>query len=147
MRIAVLADTHGRLPASAIPALREAEEIWHLGDFCDLQTLEAVRGIGPAVLAVRGNNDFDLDLPLSLTLERGGKSFSLIHIPPRWMPGKDFLLHGHTHIPRDEMVDGVRVLNPGSIGKADKGAPSSYAWLTLPDDGPVTWEVVRLAAG
>ncbi len=144
MRIAVIADTHGKLPATAVPMLRKADEIWHLGDFCDLQTLEVVRGLGPPVFGVLGNNDSGLDLPLTLVLERGGTSVFLIHIPPRLAEGKDILLHGHTHVPRDEMIGGTRFLNPGSIGKANKGAPASYAWLTVQDQAPVTWEVVRL---
>ena len=30
----------------------------------------------------------------------------------------DFLLHGHTHLRRDEMVQGVRVINPGALHRA-----------------------------
>ena len=30
----------------------------------------------------------------------------------------DFLLHGHTHERRDEMVQGVRVINPGALHRA-----------------------------
>lgn len=144
MRIAVIADTHGRLPGPVIPRLREADEIWHLGDFCDLQTLEDVRRIGPPVFAVLGNNDHGLDLPVTLVLERGGKAFFLIHISPRRAEGKDHVLHGHTHVPRDEMIGGARFLNPGSLGKANKGAPAGYAWLTISDHGAVAWEPVRL---
>jgi putative phosphoesterase len=145
MRIAVIADTHGRLPEPTIPALREADEIWHLGDFCDAATLDAVRRIGPPVVAVRGNNDFGLDLPISLTLVRSAKIFFLVHIPPAAgvVVAAGFLLHGHTHVPRDEMIGSTRFLNPGTIGKADKGPPRSYAWLTIPPKGTITWEVVR----
>lgn len=141
-RIAVIADTHGRLPGSTLAELRKADEIWHLGDFCDLATLAAVRALGRPLEAVLGNNDFGLDLPGSLVLERGGKSFFLIHIPPRRAEGTAFLLHGHTHVPRDEMIGGTRFLNPGTIGKANKGAPPSFAWLTIPDEGLISWETV-----
>ncbi len=144
MRIAVISDTHGHLPSRIFPELRQADEIWHLGDFCDLSTLEAVREIGPPVSAVLGNNDFGLDLPLSLTLERNGHRFFLIHIPPRTPPKAEFLLHGHTHVPRDEKITGTRFLNPGTIGKANKGAPAGYAWLTIPTGGAITWEQIRL---
>jgi putative phosphoesterase len=144
MKIAVIADTHGKLPSAALGDLRKAREIWHLGDFCDLATLEAVRRIGPPVHAVRGNNDYGLDLPVSLALDRCGRSFYLIHIPPQRAEGPDFLLHGHTHVPRDEMLGGTRFLNPGTIGKPNKGVPTSYAWLTIASDGTITWEVVRL---
>jgi len=34
MRIAVLSDTHDRLPPGFADRLREADEVWHLGDVC-----------------------------------------------------------------------------------------------------------------
>lgn len=142
MRIAVIADTHGKLPAPTLGDLGKADEIWHLGDFCDLQMLEAVREIGPPVHAVLGNNDYGLDLPACAVLERGGKAFFLVHIPPRRSEGTEFLLHGHTHVPRDEMIGGTRFLNPGTIGKANKGVPPSYAWLTICPGERITWEIV-----
>ncbi|MCK9589189.1 MAG: metallophosphoesterase family protein [Terrimicrobiaceae bacterium] len=144
MRIAVIADTHGTLPAPTIPSLGNADEIWHLGDFCDSKTFQAVRDIGPPVHAVLGNNDHGLDLPASVVLERCGRSFYLIHIPPRRAKGTDFLLHGHTHVPRDERIDGTRFLNPGSTGKPNKGAPPGYAWLTVLPEGRIVWEIVLL---
>ena len=144
MRIAVIADTHGHLPSRILPDLRQADEIWHLGDVCDLSTLTAVREIGPPVFAVLGNNDFGLDLPATLTLDRAGHRFFLIHIAPRILPAVEFLLHGHTHVPRDEKIGATRILNPGTIGKANKGAPPGFAWLTLSPEGDVTWEHVPL---
>ena len=142
IRIAVIADTHGSLPVEVAQAAKAADEVWHLGDFCNLAMLEEVRRIGPPVTAVLGNNDFGLDLPIHVMLERCGRTFRLIHIPPRQPQGVDFLLHGHTHVPRDEMEGTTRVLNPGTVGKANKGAPPSWAWLTIFPDGSVTWELV-----
>jgi predicted phosphodiesterase len=83
---------------------------------------------------------------MEVTLERAGFSFRLIHIPPRLqkISGSGFLLHGHTHVPRDEMIGEVRVLNPGTVGKANKGAPPSYAWLHLGADQRVEWRVVPI---
>lgn len=144
MLIAVIADTHGRLPARAAEELKRADEIWHLGDFCDLATLEAVRALGRPFFGVLGNNDWGLDLPARLSLERGGRSFLLIHICPVRIGGAEYLLHGHTHVPRDEKINGTRVLNPGSIGKANKGAPASWGWLEVSDAGEVTWGLERV---
>lgn len=144
MRIAVIADTHGRLPEKTISDLQGADEIWHLGDFCDLAMLDFVRGIGPPVEAILGNNDFGMNLPASLTLDRCGKRFFLIHIPPHRVPAVDFLLHGHTHVPRDEIIGSMRFLNPGTIGKPNKGAPPSYAWLTVAEGSAIIWEIVPL---
>jgi len=142
MHIAVIADTHGRLPDSVLPALRTADEIWHLGDFCDAATLQAVIAIGRPFYGVLGNNDYSLDLPEKLTLEREGLTFLLVHIPPRHPGGTDFLLHGHTHAPRDEILHGTRILNPGTIGKPNKGVPPSWAWLDINKDGAVRWTIV-----
>jgi putative phosphoesterase len=141
MRIAVIADTHGRLPEKILPSLAAADEIWHLGDFCNLSTLSACIGIGRPFYGVLGNNDFGLDLPLTLDLVRCGRTFHLVHIPPRRWPATDFLLSGHTHVPRDEQVDGCRFLNPGTIGKPNKGAPPSWAWLEVFENGEVSWSL------
>ena len=146
LRIAVIADTHDRFPEFVADAISAADEIWHLGDVCREATLELVRRLGPPVTVVKGNNDFFQPWPMEELLERHGVTCRLIHIPPR--PTKlgtaRLLLHGHTHVPRDEVVEGVRILNPGSIGKANKGAPPSYAWLHLGTDQQVEWRVVRV---
>jgi len=127
-----------------VPGLRQADEIWHLGDFCDLATVSAVRAVGPPVYGILGNNDWALDFPRHLVLERFGRKFFLIHVPPSYPGGAEFLLHGHTHVPRDELVGATRVLNPGSIGKANKGAPASWAWLDVAESGDVSWRVIKV---
>lgn len=144
IRVAVIADTHGNLPDSAANEISFADEIWHLGDFCDLSILARCRSLGPEFYAVLGNNDFGLDLPRSLRLERLGHSFFLTHIPPAYPGGAEFVLHGHTHLPRDEQIPSTRILNPGSIGKADKGAPASFGWLTITASAPPDWRIARV---
>lgn len=148
LRIAVISDTHGRFPEVVREEVARADEIWHLGDFCDLGTLNLVKSLGPPVEAVLGNNDFGLDLPRWLTLERHGKTFRLTHIPPSRPGGADYLLQGHTHVPLDLQEPGLRILNPGSVGKANKGAPASFAWLTWEDGAtdPV-WSLQILPRG
>jgi len=142
MRIAVIADTHGRLPESVAESIRAADEIWHLGDFADPLMVMAIRRLGPPFHGVLGNCDSGIDLPERLLLERGGRSFLLVHIPPRRLEGADFLLHGHTHVPRDEKFGATRVLNPGTVSKPNHGAGPSYAWLTIDEAGAVGWRVV-----
>ena len=146
LRIAVIADTHDRFPEFVARDIASADEIWHLGDVCRSATLEAVKRIGPPVLVVRGNNDFFQTWPMEVTLKRHGMSFRLIHIPPALtkLGTSDVLLHGHTHVPRDEVIGGIRVLNPGPVGKANKGAPPSYAWLSIAPDETIDWKIVLI---
>ena len=145
MRIAVIADTHNRLPSSVRAALAAADEIWHLGDICSPATLKELRGLGPPVHAIGGNCDPRGLAPETLTLERDGHSFYLIHEPPDAVPpGTDFALHGHTHVPRDEILSGVRYLNPGSVGKPNHGAPASFAWLDLQPGAAPHWTLFRV---
>lgn len=128
----MIADTHDRLPESMMETIRGADEIWHLGDVCEPATLNQIRALGPAVEVVRGNQDSEVDWPMSLDLRRLDQTFHLRHIPPASAPmGVKFLLHGHTHVPRDQMIGETRFLNPGAAGLANKGAPRSFAWLEI----------------
>jgi putative phosphoesterase len=143
MRIAVLADTHDRYPPGLPGRLRDADEIWHLGDVCAPATLVAFAQLGPPLQVVLGNCDSHDGWPVELTLERGGVRFYLTHIPPRAAPaGVGVVLHGHTHVPRDETIGGVRWLNPGSVSLPNPGTPPSFAWLTLTADGNFGWKIM-----
>jgi uncharacterized protein len=145
MRIAVLADTHNRLPSHVTEAIRGADEIWHLGDVVNENILEELRTLGPLVRIVRGNCDECLDWPIVESFTIAGHRICLEHVPSRNPPaGTDLYLHGHTHVPRDETIGGIRFLNPGCITRPNRGAPASYAWLTLAGDGRVLWELVRV---
>jgi putative phosphoesterase len=129
--IGVIADTHDRWLPRVEELFRDVDEIWHLGDVCHEPVLDVLRGINPKLTVVLGNNDFDLSYPLTLDLERGGETFHLVHIPPRRiMSTSDWLLYGHTHRPINEKHNGVHLFNPGSAGRASKGAPLSVGFLT-----------------
>ncbi len=146
LRIAVIADTHDIFPHFLGATIAGADEIWHLGDVCSADTLDCIRRLGPPLIVVRGNNDMEPSWPLEISLERNGISFRLIHIPPLLSAlGKSaILLHGHTHVPRDEVIQGIRILNPGTIGKPNKGVPPSYAWLEISTQGTISWKVIPL---
>ena len=145
MRIAVIADTHDRFPATLPARLKNADEIWHLGDVCEPETLGELARLGVPLHVVLGNNDWHAEWPLELTLEREGFRFYLTHIPPRRAPvGVQVILHGHTHVPRDELGAGARWLNPGCISRPNRGAPASFAWLTVEKGKLLQWKIVVL---
>ncbi len=145
MLIAVLSDTHGRYPAKLPEMIKGADEIWHLGDVCDPGVLVEFEMIGPPVRVVLGNCDAELSWPLDLTLRRGGMEFFLTHIPPLRVPAEvQVVLHGHTHLPRDEMINGVRWLNPGCISDP-RSRGTSFAWLEVEAGRLTRWDLVRLS--
>jgi len=146
MRLAVLADTHDHLPAGLPERLRAAAEIWHLGDVCAPATLAPLESLGVPLQLVRGNCDWQTHWASTLTLERAGAVFHLVHIPPRRAPfGVAAVLHGHTHVPRNETDPlGVRWLNPGCISRPNRGAPPSFAWLEFAASGGWTWRLELL---
>jgi len=145
LRVLVIADTHNHLPPKLDELAMGVDEIWHLGDVCAPALLEQVRAVGPPVTIVRGNCDSEMKWPLQLDLERNGVRLRLIHIPPSRAPENvDVLLHGHTHVPRNERVGSVLFLNPGCVTRPNRGAPASAAHLAIGADGVLDWRPVRL---
>lgn len=141
-RIAVIADTHDKLPCSLVALISGADEIWHLGDVCGEWILDALRAEGKPLKVVRGNCDTGAHWPFSLDLNRGGLRIRLVHVPPPAPPSDvDLLLHGHTHVPRNEKAGSTVYLNPGCITRPNRGAPRSYAWLFLYPNGEYRWEL------
>jgi uncharacterized protein len=148
LSIAVIADTHDRLPDHVVRAISRADEIWHLGDVCNPSTLDPILTLGTPLFVVAGNNDAPWHWKPTLRLERSGCVFHLEHIAPRRPPaGVHAVLHGHTHVPGDETVLGVRYLNPGCISRPNRGAPPSFAWLSIDGDGAYGWRLESAQAG
>lgn len=146
LRIAVISDTHDYVPDGLPERLAVADEIWHLGDVCESRTLDLFRAVGRPVLAVLGNNEDHTHWPLERRLEREGHRFFLTHIPPTRRPlDAEFVLHGHTHVPRDETDEaGVRWLNPGCIARAGRATGPTFAWLELERGKPPVWRLEKV---
>jgi uncharacterized protein len=143
--ILVIADTHDKLPPRIVDLAKGANEIWHLGDVCAERILDELRAIGAPVTVVRGNCDSNNEWPLVVDLARGGLKFRLQHIPPDDVPGDvDVVLHGHTHVPRNEKRGRVLFLNPGCVTRPNRGAAPSVAWLEISGDGKLDWKLKSL---
>ena len=138
MKIGILSDTHNHIENTrrALAIFREAqpEHIIHCGDFTSPEVLEFL--VGWSASFVFGNMDRDraalkatvrhffcTTIGEHLTMELDGKRIAVCH-------GDDlaqldefihsgiyhYVLHGHTHRRRDEMVGQTRVINPGALG-------------------------------
>ncbi|KXU35219.1 phosphodiesterase [Cephaloticoccus capnophilus] len=149
MRVAVFSDTHDRFPLGLAErfSVGSADEIWHLGDVCEPSGLVEFEQLGVPLRVVQGNCDWDVRWPLSLTLERAGLRFYLTHIPPSPSEVRrdvHAVLHGHTHQPRDEMIGGLRWLNPGSASQPRGGSRAGFAWLEVEGGRLTRWERVLI---
>ncbi|MFB6296170.1 MAG: metallophosphoesterase family protein [Halobacteriales archaeon] len=133
-QVALISDTHIPSRASRIPEaferrVRDADHVVHAGDFTDAETLDRIRELaGGDLTAVRGNMDRGLDLPATETVEIEGVTFVVTHgtgSPAgyesrvagavRERADEDAIgVAGHTHEVLEAVVDGVRILNPGS---------------------------------
>jgi putative phosphoesterase len=145
LRIFVLADTHDHLPDHLEAFADGVDEIWHLGDLCSPSLLVSLETLGPPVTLVRGNCDGNFEWPLIVDLTRNQLRFRLVHIAPSKPPDQiDVLLHGHTHVPRQETKHGILYLNPGCVTRPNRGAPPSVAILEIAKDGAIQWKLQRL---
>jgi hypothetical protein len=146
--IGLIADTHvpdrkRRLHPAVLPIFEKAKvsQILHAGDISNPRVLRELETVAP-VLAVRGNRDWFLNLPMQRVIQVGSKRIGLVHGHGSWGdyfrdkihyvlygPQKfeyfmqraislvsevDILVFGHNHEPMLKQVDGVLVINPGS---------------------------------
>ncbi len=132
MRVVVLSDTHAprfwkACPPAVARHLAAADLILHAGDVCVPAVLDELAGFAP-VHAVLGNNDgpevaawgapdtaeFDLDgLRVAMIHDSGPRTGRLSRLRKRF-PTAQLVVFGHSHIPLDDSVNGLRILNPGS---------------------------------
>lgn len=150
-RVGILSDSHGRAErtARAVRALHDAgaTTLIHAGDIETPEVLDALAG--PDTHVVWGNCDWDRG-----SLERYARSIGIRvhgdmgiveatglriavthgHLPARvreaMVSGAPVVVHGHSHERRDETVDGVRMINPGALHRAN---PFTVALLDATD--------------
>lgn len=157
MDLAVVSDTHVPSRATEIPEwvcrrIEAADHTVHAGDFDSGETLARVRELADGNLtAVKGNIDgADVDLPDVATLTVEGVTFVVTHGTgpragyaervagiAREEAGTDAIgIAGHTHEPMDAVVDGVRLLNPGTATAANAGDEATMLTVRV-EDGSV----------
>ncbi len=158
MRLGVIADTHGLLRPEVFTMLAGVDHILHAGDIGPLGILSELEAIAP-VTAVYGNtDDYDvrLQVPRVAKLELDGFRIVMTHgdqfgrnVPSEKFhaayPDADILIHGHTHIPKLELVDVVvTVMNPGAAGRRRFDIPASVGILELEAGIPPRGRLVPL---
>ncbi|MCL1929063.1 MAG: metallophosphoesterase family protein [Treponema sp.] len=159
--ILVISDSHGNVPAltAALTWARQVQlaqdmdfsAALFLGDGGDdLVPASAKAGFAVPWYKVRGNGDYNFLIPDTLTVEIPRKLF-LAHgnhygvdgggqniAAAARNAGAEAAFFGHTHIPHCSMVNGIFLLNPGSIGRSRSNAGPTFAVIECPVSGPLT---------
>ena len=130
--------------------MRGSNHIIHAGDVGSPDILEKLSTIA-RVTSVRGNVDkgaWSRKLPETQVLELGGISIYVLHdlaqldLKPK-AAGFAVVVSGHSHVPKQEMRDGVLYFNPGSAGPRRFKLPVSVGRLIL-ENGGVRGELLDL---
>ena len=138
MIVGIISDTHGLLRLEALAALRGSDYIIHAGDVGDPAILDKLAEIAP-VTAVRGNVDHGAwaqKIPATNVLEIGEVSIYVLHsiqeldVKPEAAKFAA-VIYGHSHVPKQEMKNGVLYFNPGSAGPRRFKLPVSVGRLTI----------------
>ena len=149
--IGVISDTHGLLRPEALASLRGSEHIIHAGDVGKPEILEQLGEIAP-VTAVRGNIDkgtWARNLPETQVVELSGICVYVLHdlgtldLKPQ-AAGFKVVISGHSHVPKQELRDGVLYFNPGSAGPRRFKLPITVGRIFI-ENGAVRGEIVTIA--
>lgn len=153
MKIAVFSDTHG----NTARMLRKVEELRpdalvHLGDY--ERDAEGLKQAFPDIplYQVAGNCDVSSVSPLDLVVDFSGVKTLLTHghrhgvdwgrldslIYAAQERACRLVLFGHTHIPENAEIGGVRAVNPGTAGK---GRSLSFALVEIFPNGGIAAEI------
>ncbi|QMS85677.1 metallophosphoesterase family protein [Candidatus Xianfuyuplasma coldseepsis] len=149
MNILVFSDVHGhqQLLDRILNRYTDIDYIISLGDFGLDQEYLLERNI----IHVKGNIAFDpgivdeqeITISNRKILLTHGHTYhvhrTLGHLISRGLEDNfDIVLYGHTHILRKDNVDGMWIINPGSIYAPRGKYPPSYGILTI-DDNRMEW--------
>lgn len=131
--------------------MHRADHIIHAGDVGEPEILDQLKAIAP-LSAIRGNIDkaaWARDLPETEAVEIGGVSIYVIHdlaqldLKPQ-AAGFVAVICGHSHVPKQEMLDGVLYFNPGSAGPRRFKLPITIGKLMV-RRGTIRGEIIQIA--
>lgn len=132
MKLVVLSDTHTNsleeLPRQVRDEISGSDYIVHAGDYTGKKLLEELRRLGN-FFGVCGNMDsIELKKELSqvkilevynfkigvIHPSEGGSHFGLETRIRRRLENVNVIIYGHTHNPKNKLIEGVLLFNPGS---------------------------------
>lgn len=148
MKIIVVSDSHSltRPLDYILEKHKDADLFLHCGDVCLNPEMY------PQFQFVCGNNDY-YDLPLDRIVDLKGSKHRIFMLHSHMVSfynrektmskiakknGCDIVCYGHTHVAFYEKMNGVYILNPGSVYLSRDGKQPSYAILTIDENDEIT---------
>jgi hypothetical protein len=155
----IVSDTHRKLRTleQALSNEGEIDMLIHLGDFEGDD--EAIAGMcGCKMLIVPGNNDFFTGYPKEIETEIAGRKVLITHghyymvsLDLRTIEdearsrGMDIVMFGHTHKPVIQTVDGLTLINPGSLSyPRQQDRKCSYIMMEVDDENELHYTLKKL---
>lgn len=162
MLLGIVSDTHGqavrlRTAVSLFERLG-VDQIVHCGDVGGIRVFDELVGrrcrfvwgntdvIEPALIAYLRTAGLPIPAAIPLRIETDGKVILVFHGHEAQFRevlaqgSGDYILHGHTHVARDERVGGIRVINPGALHRA---AQYTVATLDTLSDAVAFHDIAR----
>lgn len=150
--IIIASDTHGRNEV-----LHQLEQAYPKADlFVHCGDLEDYASDYPHWVFVRGNNDLDYDMPDSRIINIAGVRMYITHSHHFGYYDREHrlaaqgrrencqvVIYGHTHVPQAEKVDGIWLINPGSMTFPRDGNTPCYAKMIIEDDGSIHVDLIH----
>ncbi len=158
MKILVVSDSHGmdRNLEYLLENEKNIDLLIHLGDLEGSE--DYIEAIAPCECEmISGNNDFYSDLPAEKIIEIYGRRLFLTHghcygvyqgfdrlVEEAKQREAEIVLFGHTHVPVYEKIDGITIINPGSISlPRQSDRIPTYGILKIPEVGRVEFEIIK----
>lgn len=156
MKLLIVSDTHGRDGNLETAVMREApfDMLVHCGDVEGREFFIEALAECPCTI-ISGNNDFFSDLPREDEITLAGHRILVTHghlygvsmdlsmlVDEARDRGCDCVFFGHTHRPVIDEIDGILVLNPGSlVFPRQRDHKFSYAVMELDENGGISAEI------
>jgi len=160
MRYLIVSDTHGLHLSfrEVLEATGSVDGLIHLGDSeITKENMRMMVGKEIKIFLVKGNRDHDNQIVLDQLIEIAGKKIFLTHGHRYKVDGGTQLLevhakslgaevamYGHTHRPDDRIIEGLHIINPGSLShpRQENGIPT-YVLLEVDQDNQFHWTTVE----
>lgn len=135
MLVLIVSDSHGRDICDEIFQIVQPDIALHAGDsMLDIHDDD----LKNYTYIVRGNCDFST-FEKELVIKIDDKKILLVHgdeylvnftdkhlVKRAKMLNCEIVVHGHTHVVKNIIVDGIRIINPGSISNSRSNYEESY---------------------